>query len=146
MEPRRVKPGWLDLCAPCIVIRDTDLLTFRILCITAALLLGNGFMPEQTKAKRPLSLIAQVRSIVLKLDSISLGLFRPVLLLLLLLIFFGFLLSRGGLRSPHHPSITIKPALTQWRTLTSLWRQFSQFIDRIQIPLKVAIKPKIIKL
>ena len=110
-----MKPGWLDLCAPCIVIRDTDLLTFRILCITAALLLGNGFMPEQTKAKRPLSLIAQVRSIVLKLDSISLGLFRPVLLLLLLLlyIFFGFLLSRGGLRSPHHPSITIKPALTQ---------------------------------
>ena len=107
-----MKPGWLDLCAPCIVIRDTDLLTFRILCITAALLLGNGFMPEQTKAKRPLSLIAQVRSIVLKLDSISLGLVRLVLLLLLLLLFiffFGFLLSRGGLRRPHHPSITIKP-------------------------------------
>ena len=83
-----MKPGWLDLCAPCIVIRDTDLLTFRIPCITAALQLGNGFMPEQTKAKRPLSLIAQVRSTVLKLDSISLGLFRPVLLLLLLFIFF----------------------------------------------------------
>lgn len=113
MEPRRVKPGWLDLCAPCIVIRDTDLLTSRILCITAALQLGNGFMPEQTKAKRPLSLIAQVRSIVLKLDSLSLGLVRPVLLLLLFIFFFGFLLSRGGLRRPHHPSITIKPALTQ---------------------------------
>ena len=111
-----MKPGWLDLCAPCIVIRDTDLLTFRILCTTAALLLGNGFMPQQTKAKRPLSLIAQVRSIVLKVDSISLGLVRLVLLLLLLLLFiffFGFLLSRGGLRRPHHPSITIKPALTQ---------------------------------
>lgn len=73
-----MKPGWLDLCAPCIVMRDTDLLTFRIPCITAALLLGNGFMPEQTKAKHPLSLIAQVRCIILKLDGISLGLFRPV--------------------------------------------------------------------
>ena len=88
-----MKPGWLDLCAPCIVIRDTDLLTFRILCTTAALLLGNGFMPEQTKAKRPLSLIAQVRSIVLKVDSISLGLVRLVLLLLLLLLFIFFLAS-----------------------------------------------------
>lgn len=100
MEPRRVKPGWLDLCAPCIVMRDTDLLTFRTPCITAALLLGNGFMPEQTKAKRPLSLIAQVRCIVLKLDGISLGLFRPVFWCCCCFFLFGFLLSRGGLRSP----------------------------------------------
>lgn len=107
MELRRVKPGWLDLCAPCIVIRDTDLLTFRIPSITAALLLGNGFMPEQTKAKRPLSLIAQVRCIVLQLDGISLGLFRPVLLLL----FFGFLLSRGGLRSPLPPLYNFKTGI-----------------------------------
>ena len=112
MEPRRVKPGWLDLCAPCIVMRDTDLLTFRIPCITAALQLGNGFMPEQTKAKRPLSLIVQVRCIVLIVDKFRL--IQTGFLLLLLFFFFGFLLSRGGLRSPfHHPSITLKPALTQ---------------------------------
>lgn len=103
MEPRRVKPGWLDLCAPCIVIRDTDLLTFRILCITAALLLGNGFMPEQTKAKRPLSLIAQVRSIVLKLNSISLGLVRPVLLSLLFIFFLASCYLEEGFGAPTTP-------------------------------------------
>ena len=118
MKPKRVKPGWLDLCAPCIVMRDTDLLTFRIPCITAALLLGNGFLPEQTKEKRPLSLIAQVRYIVFKLDGISLGLFRPffvvvVIVVVVVFFFFGFLLLRGGLPGPPPPLYNFKLPLTQ---------------------------------
>lgn len=98
MEPRRVKPGWLDLCAPCIVMRDTDLLTFRIPCITAALQLGNGFMPEQTKAKRPLSLIVQVRCIVLILDKFRL--IQTSFLLLLLLLFLASCYREEGFGAP----------------------------------------------
>lgn len=70
MEPKRVRPGWLDLCAQCIAIRDTNLLTFHIPYITAALLLGNGFMPKRTKEKRLLFLIAQVSFVVRKINVI----------------------------------------------------------------------------
>ena len=70
MEPKRARTGWLDLFAQCIAIRDMNLLTFHTPYITAALLLGNGFMPKRTKEKRLLFLIAQVSLLVRKINVI----------------------------------------------------------------------------